>query len=751
MRTRLFAIALAAIFAAAAAACSDPEADKQRYLKSGDDYFAQKKYREAIIEYRNAINADERFGEARFKMAQALEASGELANAARQYIRAADLLPDSADAQLKAAVVLSVAGQFEDARTRVQRVIDKDPRNVQAQILLGNIRAGQKDITGAVSQIEEAIQIDPTRGASYTNLGVLRLAQGDREAARAAFDRAVDIDPKSVEARLALAVFQLQTGDTAGAEQTLKAALAIDAQHPVANRAMAMLLILSNRVAEAEPHLKAFVAAAKTPQATFLLADYYVAANRPTDAKAVLEPMTTDQATASDAQTRLAQIEYRTDATAAHARIDGVLVKSQQHLPSLLLKARWLLGEGKLEPALKHAQAATKAAPDNPAAHYLAGSIYTQLHDINAAVSSFNEVLRLNPRVAAAQLQLSRLELARGAASEAVQLAESAVKNLPDSAEARLTLAGTLVAKRDFSRADTLVSALLKEYPNAATVHALQGMLLLAKKDLNGARAAYDRAQRLDPQGFPAIAGLAALDLLEKKGSAAVARIEARLATTPNEVRTLLLAARVFAATGQPDKAERSLRKVIELSPGDSTAYGMLGQIYVAQKKLHEARAEFDAMAARDPKNVGARTLSAMLSHTVNDIDDAKKRYRAIVDTNASAPVAANNLAWILADEGKDLDEALRLAQKAVAEAPGRAEIQDTLGWVYYRKDLPLLAVPAFEKSASLAPDNPMYQYHLGLAHAKAGNVQEARKALDAALRLNPNHAEARQLQSTLR
>jgi tetratricopeptide (TPR) repeat protein len=543
----------------------------------------------------------------------------------------------------------------------------------------------------------------------------------------------------------------LQTGDGTGAEQTLKTALEIDPKHAVANRAMAMLYLISNRVPLAESHLKAYVESTPLPRAKFMLADYYVGANRPADAKAVLEPLTTQAATAVDAQVRLAQIEYPSDRAAAHARIDGLLGKNAQLVPALLLKGRWLLAEGKPDAALAPAQAAVKASPDNPATHYLAGTVQAQLHDINAAVTSFNEVLRLNPRVAAAQLQLSRLELARGAAAEAVKLAESAVKTVPTSSEARLTLAGTLIAQRDFARAEPLVAALLKEHPNAGGVHALQGMLALAKKDSAGARAAYERAVKLDARSFPATAGLVALDLLEKKSAAALARVEARLAATPDDVRVLLLAARVFAATGQVDRATGVLRRVIELTPADSTAYGMLGQIYIAQGKLNEARNEIDAVAARNPNNIGARTLAAMLSHSTNDLADAKKRYRAILEQSGNAPVAANNLAWILAEEGNDLDEALRLAQRAVADAPERAEIQDTLGWVYYRKELPTLAVPAFEKSTSLAPDNPLYHYHLGLAHAKAGNVQQARKAVDTVLKLDPNHAEAKQLQSTLR
>ena len=55
-----------------AASCSkDPETVKRLYVESGDRYAAEKKYAEAIIQYRNAVATDERFGEARFKLAAA--------------------------------------------------------------------------------------------------------------------------------------------------------------------------------------------------------------------------------------------------------------------------------------------------------------------------------------------------------------------------------------------------------------------------------------------------------------------------------------------------------------------------------------------------------------------------------------------------------------------------------------------------------------------------------------------------------
>jgi putative PEP-CTERM system TPR-repeat lipoprotein len=751
MQTRVLSLGMAALLALALTACSSAEADRQRYIESGNQFFAQKKYQEAIVQYRNAVRSDNRSGEAHFKLAEALAATGEVRNAARQYIAAADLLPNDIEAQLKATSVLTLAGRFEDAKTRIQKVLDKDPRNVQAQILLGNVLAGLKDISGAVSQIEEAIQIDPSRGSSYTSLGVMRLAQGERDAARTAFDKAVEVDPKSVPARLALAMFQLQIGEAAAAETTLKAALDINPKDPLANRAMGALLIASNRAAAAEPYLKAFSETAPAAESRFVLADYYSAMQRDDDAKAVLTRLAGERLLATDAEWRLARLEYATDRAAAHKRVDALLAKSPAQVQALVLKASWLMSEGKLTEALTRAQAAVKAAPDNPTAHYLVGVLNAQMHDAPAAIAAFNEVLKLNPRVAAAQLQLSRLQLVQGVPDEAVKLAESAVKNAPQSAEARITLVGGLLAQRDLARAEPMIAELLKALPNLSAVHALDGMRYLIKQNIPQARAAYERALQMDARSFAAVSGLVAIDMLEKKPEAALKRVEGRVTESPDDARLLLLASRVYLAVNNQAKAEQLLRHAIDVAPADSNAYAMLGQLYISQQRLPEARAEFDRVALHNPKNIGVRTLAAMLSHQTNDLEDAKKRYRDILERDGNAAVAANNLAWILAEEGKDLDEALRLAQRAAAATPNRAEIQDTLGWVYYRKELPTLAVPAFEKSVSLAPENASYHYHLGLAHAKGGNLQEARRAVDAALKLNPNYAEARQLQASIR
>src|SRR5689334_5935037 len=163
-RTTLLSMSLGAALLAGVAGCHrDPEAAKRKFFESGEAYYAQKNYKSAIIEYRNAIQKDPRFGEARYKLALSYVQTGDAGNALAESVRAADLLPDRADVQMHAAGMLILARRFEDARARAEHVLQKDPKNVDAQVTLGNALAGLKDLPGAVKEIEEALRLDPDR------------------------------------------------------------------------------------------------------------------------------------------------------------------------------------------------------------------------------------------------------------------------------------------------------------------------------------------------------------------------------------------------------------------------------------------------------------------------------------------------------------------------------------------------------------------------------------------------------------
>jgi tetratricopeptide (TPR) repeat protein len=130
--------------------------------------------------------------------------------------------------------------------------------------------------------------------------------------------------------------------------------------------------------------------------------------------------------------------------------------------------------------------------------------------------------------------------------------------------------------------------------------------------------------------------------------------------------------------------------------------------------------------------------------------EQSMKVYEAIVSGGRHAPVAANNLAWIYATRGERLDYALELAQTAKQSMPENAEVDDTLGYVYYKKDMAAMAIKALEASVARDPRNVMYQYHLGLACAKAGEVGRARQLLQDALKRAPEADAAAEARNAL-
>jgi len=150
---------------------------------------------------------------------------------------------------------------------------------------------------------------------------------------------------------------------------------------------------------------------------------------------------------------------------------------------------------------------------------------------------------------------------------------------------------------------------------------------------------------------------------------------------------------------------------------------------------------------------VPPRLMVAVILHTQSRFAEAEKAYREILDLDPTAAAAANNLAWLYADSSSNLDIALQLAQMAKQRRPDDPNANDTLGWVYLKKDLVREALRCLEESAAAVPDNPVVQYHLGMAYLKAGDAPRARVALGRSLQLNPGFpaaADARQALSRL-
>ena len=240
------------------------------------------------------------------------------------------------------------------------------------------------------------------------------------------------------------------------------------------------------------------------------------------------------------------------------------------------------------------------------------------------------------------------------------------------------------------------------------------------------------------------------LDAADRNWDAARVRIAARLAQAPDDPQVLVLDARTQATSGDQAGAERTLRKVLEVAPDQLQAYGMLGHLYLAQGKLDLAKARFEHLASRQPSSISARTMVGLILQMQGRNDEALRAYEQVLEIDPRAPVAANNLAWMYAEEGGNLDVALQLAQSARAGLPDSAEAADTLGWVYLKKGLVSLAFDPLAQAIEKSPSTGLFHYHLGVAYARSGDPARARAAIETALKLDRTFEGADQARKML-
>jgi len=752
--TRIASIAPVICLLFAVVSCGrSPEQAKAHHIERAKQYLAAGKTAEGILELRNAVAADPKDGSVRLMLADAWLANRDAASALPELVRAADLLPTRVDVQLKAGSLLLLTGRFDDAKVRAETGLAADPASVELHLLLANSLAGLKDLEAAVVQIEEALRLEPTRAASYANLGALEAGRGKDRDAEKAFKKALELDPSSASAHLAIANFYWTAGRAAETESALNRALELDPESVVAHRALAMFALSRNRTSDAETHLKRVVELTKSNDASLTLADFYVSQRNEPAARTILDSLANgDGGIATLARIRLASLDHIDGRKAeAYARLDEVLSRDRVNVDALLVKGYLLVQDKRLDEALTTVSMAVDAQKDSVAALYLRGRVHRMRHESEAAITDFESVLRLNPRATAARVELAQLHLAAGRSEASVAFAEEAAKADPKGGQAQLLLARGLMAKGEVQRAESIVARLAAEFPRSSAVLTQQGMLRLRRGDTDNARKSFEQALALDPSAIEAVAGLITLDVKAGRTAAARARADREVARTSGAIPSLMLAARTYIMTGDSRSAEDLLRKALASDAGHLPAYAALGQIYASERRLDAALREFDALVARDPRNVQAMTVAAILVEAQGHSPEATKRYERVLQIDPNAAVAANNLAWAYASTNGDLDRALELARVAHRELPNTSEVADTLGYVYLKKGMLPEAIEILTNTVSKHPDAYQAHFHLGLAMERSDDQKAAVKHLTEALRLKPDFDGASEARERLR
>ena len=279
----------------------------------------------------------------------------------------------------------------------------------------------------------------------------------------------------------------------------------------------------------------------------------------------------------------------------------------------------------------------------------------------------------------------------------------------------------------------------VREQPTSAEAHVLLGEQY-ARLGLPGlAMAEFQAALNYDSWYGPAILGSAAVTAECGDMRRALALSRRAVLAMPNEPRVFLNLGQVRLRRRECVQAQEAFNEARRLDPGNAAAW--LGLITACLEAGDPARAAVYCEMALTwmsdmPElltNYGA-VLEALGQH-----EQAAEQYKAALRAAPDNALPMNNLAYMYATLGSNLDEALRLARRAVELRPRNASFLDTLGYVLYRCGNHREAASVLMQARALRPHSGTVRYHLGLALEALGEKQKAAIEFRETLRLDPN------------
>ncbi len=770
MSRRVFVrlLLICSLLAAVVTGCSrDPNVRKQKFFESGEKYFAEGKYREAAIQYSNATQIDPRFAQAHYQLGQTYLKLGDSNRAFQELNRTVDLAPDNYRAHTDLANLLVTVRNpdgtppqetLKQARTHLDILKDKQPNNPETHEAWANYYAAQNNIGAAMQEMQQAIAADPNRSESYLLLALFELRSDLPDKAEEHFKKATEVDPKAMNAQLALGGFYQSRKRLPEAEQQFKHAITLDPKSPAPRAALVRLLMQEGKKDEIESFLRQTKKdLSDNSEGYRMLGDFYATWDVE---KAIAEyaSLYSDHPKDINVKKNYIQLLILKNRFDEAAKLNNEILKaSPNDVQALIDKAQIQLGKNDANGAVDSLHAALRNDPDNATAHFWLGNAFAQQHNDDQAEAEWRLAVKTRPDLAGAQRALAAMALRRNDVDALLQTAQQIIAAQPYAADGYIFKGIADLARQKYSDAQQDAEQAEQRAPRSPAPYVQLGNIQLIQKHYDQALTFYQQALDKDPSSAEGLSGVMNTCFVLKQFDKAIAAANAQIAKSPNNANFYdLLGTALFNGKKDLPGAEAALRKAVELDKNNADALEKLGKVQIQEGSVDKALALYQQSIKDNPRDVNLYILSGELYVAKKDWDQAKASYQQALSISPDHPLASNNLAYVILEQGGNLDVAMGLAQTARRGAPDWPNAADTLGWAYYQKGVYDSAISQFQEALRLSekrgdPDNADLHYHLGLAYQKKNNPGLARQQLEKAVKLDPKKDDARKALSELR
>jgi cellulose synthase operon protein C len=689
--------------------------------------------------------------------------------------------------RLKALIALTqvrlALGELKAGAASESAVAKLEPQSPATQLLDARLKIAHHNLEAGAAELEQVVLEAPSFTEARLLLGATLMQRGDLEQAQQQLQQVVESTPDNLAARKLLAQVQLKLGQPQGALSVLSPALATDSLDP-------QLLSLYSVAARQTGDKQALIEALEHSESehpndrtvVLNLAEAYIAEGQAQEGLGLLEK-TTDNGDLRRDRLLIGALLAARGPEAADAQVQSLLTAHPRDSGVLDLAASYYITQRRLPDARAALRTSVAIDPDDVSSQIDLARLDEVSGDLSAAQSRLQDALKAHPDSLQVRLALADLLVRTKAYDNARSVLEAAGPH--GGPQVKFALAEVALENGDLKRANAVLDQALAEQPGRAELVENAGLLLMranqfdsalarfahatqlsprnpaywlntarAQLALNqplAARSSLNKADQLQPYWLPVVGTLAAIDLRQGNGQAALARIQALLAQQPNDPAVLELEGDVELDLRQPAAAESAYDKAQQVRPSAR----LVANLFRARLMAHapDPQKPLEQWVLREPQSWPVRDLLGEYYLGVGKSPrEAARQFKAVIALQPDDVVALNDLAWALNQVGDP--GAVAFAERAYRLAPKVSSVNDTLGWVLVRNGQAAGAVDYLRQAAKLDPNDPNVQYHLAYVLAKTGHPAEARQILGKILvKGQPfeSRSEAQQLLSSVK
>lgn len=296
--------------------------------------------------------------------------------------------------------------------------------------------------------------------------------------------------------------------------------------------------------------------------------------------------------------------------------------------------------------------------------------------------------------------------LVAGKLAEAERAFRQSLQAYPEFSASRLGLAEVAFRRGQLETAGKWIEEAAELAPEDFHVQLSLGRYFKLLKKHQEAKRAFEKAASVNPKAIEPHLALGDVYLALDQSQEAVKAYRSALNLDPGQAVSHYALGVAMFRVGDAEAALLELAEAGRLAPTNPLPWLERAKIRMKQMRWSEALRDLQEASQRQPSLLEARLLRAEAFWLQGDKDQAEAAYRALVRDHPKLALPYNNLALLVRD--KNLQEAERLARRAVELAPQEAQFQETLSSVYFAAGRHRQACETLKNALTLARDDAL-------------------------------------------